>query len=196
MFKHISLCTYPYCSKSSLSLIYSVPNLYVGAETISRTRVAPRKINVDAVKDPKLLVDEVSKLLYMDEREARGFIGGTTITAYRRVHEIIASVLDRTIALRGADVNTFQKMVHELLVELSKALVLVKYQRARGQLSDGLATNLESLIDITTRILKDLPTKPSSTQDHSSIVENVVNTLTRARTLLDALATLVYTYGR
>ncbi|MEM3979947.1 MAG: hypothetical protein QXF79_01660, partial [Ignisphaera sp.] len=97
---------------------------------------------------------------------------------------------------RGADVNTFQKMVHELLVELSKALVLVKYQRARGQLSDGLATNLESLIGITTGILKDLLTKPSSTQDYSSIVENVVNTLTRARTLLDALATLVYTYGR
>jgi|GEM_PF-800947 len=191
---YVSVQTH-YYSRSSLSLnIFS--SHYIKAEIISHARVAPCKVNVDAVKDPKILVDEVSRLLYMNEREARGFIGGTTITAFRRVHEIIASVLDRTIALRGADVNTFQKMVHELLAELSKALVLVRYQRARDQLSDGLTTNLESLIGITISILKDLLTKPSSTKDYSSIVENVINTLTRARTLLDALATLVYTYGR
>lgn len=158
--------------------------------------MVPRKINVDAVKDPQLLFDEVSKLLNIGEGEAKGLIGGTTITAYRRVHEVIASTFDRAITLRGADINTYQKVAQELLVELSKALVLVRYQRSRDQLSDGLAMNLESLIGSTANILKDSLTKLKNIQNYGGVIENVVNTLTRARTLLDALATLVYMYGR
>lgn len=132
----------------------------------------------------------------MGKGEAKRLIRGTTVTAYRRVHEVIASALDKVIVLRGADVNTFQRIAQELLVELSKALVLVRYQRARKQLSDGLATNLESLITSTSSILKDSLAKLGSTQNYGGIVENVVSTLTRVRTLLDALVTLVYMYGK
>lgn len=132
----------------------------------------------------------------MGEEGSRELIRGTTITAYRRVHEIAASVFDRALVLKGVDRDAFQRMVQELLVELGKALILVRYQRARRQLSEGLATNLELLIGTAINSLKESVANLGKVHDHRGVVENVVNTLIRARTLLDALATLVYAYGK
>lgn len=132
----------------------------------------------------------------MSKEEAKQLIEDTTVTACRRVHEVVASVFDRALALKGVDKDVFQRMMQEILVELSKALILVKYQHARDQLSEGLATNLESLIGTVINSLKESLSKLGKVQDHRNIMENVVNTLTRARTLLDALVTLVYAYGK
>lgn len=140
------------------------------------------------------MVEEIGRLLYIDDGEK--LIGNTTKTAYRRVHEVVASLFDRALALKGVDKDTFQKMVRELLVELNKALILVKYQHARGQLSGGLAVNLESLIKAVINYLKESLTNLEKVQDHKNIAENVINILTRARTLLDAIATLVYAHAK
>jgi len=152
------------------------------------------------ITNSQCLVNEVDKLLLMNEEEAKGLIGDTTVTAYRRVHEVIASVLDRVVmlkALRSDDKVTFQKILQELLIELSRALVLVKYQQARKQLFHCLAMKLASLVRATSRILrKSLDELNKNAQNYDDIVENVVNTLIRARTLLDALTTLVYMYGK
>ncbi|MEM1731356.1 MAG: hypothetical protein QXY26_09565 [Ignisphaera sp.] len=152
------------------------------------------------ITNPQCLVEKVNKYLVMNEEEAKSLIGSTTVTAYRRIHEVIASVLDRVVtlkALRSDDKVTFQKILQELRVELSRAHVLIKYQQAREQLSKGLAMELVSLVRTTSNILGESLDKLSKeAQNYDDIVENVVNALIRVRTLLDALTTLVYMYGK
>ena len=71
------------------------------------------------------------------------------------------------------------------MLELSKAMIMVKYQLAREQVGRGLADQLVALID---NILNELKAKKKP--------EEVHEVLERARTLLDSIATIVYTYGK
>lgn len=82
-------------------------------------------------------------------------------------------------------------MVQELLIDLSRALILIRYQKAREQLSESLALNLELIVRTVVDKLKSALAPGSKTN-----IDDVVNVMTSARTLLDAFATLVYTYGR
>ena len=100
------------------------------------------------------------------------------MTAYRRVHEVIASTFDRIIEARRSGGSP-----SNLLVDLSRCLVMVKYQLARGQLSEGLANLLTTLL---TQII-------NRARASQSDLEQVVS---RARTLIDALAVIVFRLGK
>ncbi len=126
-----------------------------------------------ALTDPKNLSDEVQKLLSFDKEKAERFLGHTTLTAYRRVHEIVTSAIDRAITRNDPKAS---------LIDFSKALIMVKYQQARDQISDRLARNISAILQVLIEDAK------NSKLDRNKLIS--------ARTLLDALAVLTYSYGR
>jgi len=111
--------------------------------------------------------------LSLPPHTARTIIGKTSSTAYRRVHEIVTSALDRLIASAKYDSS--------LLIDLSKALIMVRYQAARGQLSDVIANYIDSMLRSIIDIAK------TSWSEAKGFAE-------KARTILDALAVLIYEY--
>jgi len=140
----------------------------------SRSPRAPQlEVNVNALRNEDLLVQEVRRILSHGFEEARRIIGKTSITAYRRVHEVVASALDRLASAGKRDKS--------LLVDLSKALILVRYQYARDQISEGIARYVE---DVVKGVL----------DEAGKDWENARKVARNARTLLDALAVLVYEY--
>ncbi|MET1101573.1 MAG: hypothetical protein ABWW69_03740, partial [Pyrodictiaceae archaeon] len=119
----------------------------------------------------------VRKILGMDPGKAEKLVGKTTVTAYRRLHEIIGSVLDRLGEARR------EEQLPRILVDLAKSLIMVRYQRARDQVSAELASALEAIVN--------------GVLDRASRSQGEISSIARrARTLLDSLAVLVYQVGR
>ena len=139
-----------------------------------------RRIVSNALASDEGLADAVQQLLSLDKKSAEKFVERTTITAYRRVHEVVGSTLDRIIEIIRA--GRYEELLRTI-VDLSRCLILVKYQVARKQLSKDLATSLETLINYVMGVVR----KRS---------QNVGDIVSRARTLLDALAVLVYQVGK
>ncbi|MCC6055483.1 MAG: hypothetical protein LM583_02245 [Desulfurococcaceae archaeon] len=131
------------------------------------------EFNPQVLRDEKLLVNEVEKILSLSPHSIRTIVGRTSGTAYRRVHEIVTSALDRLTASAKYDPS--------LLIDLSKALIMVRYQAARGQLSDVIADYIDSML----RSIID--TAKTSWSEAKGFAE-------KARTILDALAVLIYEY--
>ena len=144
------------------------------------TRIDGRKMVSNALASDEGLADAVHQLLSLDRESARRFVGSTTITAYRRVHEVVGSTLDRIIEVVRA--GRYEELL-KAIVDLSRCLILVKYQVARKQLSEDLATSLETLVSHVMGVVRRRS-------------QNVGDIVSRARTLLDALAVLVYQVGR
>jgi len=122
------------------------------------------------------LAKTIQDLFKMQEKQARRLIGDTTVTAYRRVHEVATSSLERTHEFIR------RKNPKQALPLLIKSLILINYQEAREQLSKGLAN-----------ILREVFNNIISGASKGTINEQAVE---RARILLDALAVLVYQYGK
>jgi ATP-dependent Zn protease len=149
----------------------------VCGETLSLSSKPQPKLefNSQVLRDEKLLVNEVEKILSLPPHIVRTIIGKHSKTAYRRVHEIVASALDRLIASAKYDPS--------LLIDLSKALIMVRYQAAREQLPDAIANYIDSML----RSIID--TAKTSWSEAKGFAE-------KARTILDALAVLIYEYAR
>jgi DNA-binding ferritin-like protein (Dps family) len=111
------------------------------------------------------------------------YIGNTTITAYRRVHEILGSVLD--FVAQTADEKQWSEVVSRLALELSRAKVIVNYQLAREQLSQDIARLLNNVLDSLEKALRDEKRK-----------KEIRDLAERSRALIDALAVFVYRYGK
>jgi len=121
------------------------------------------------------LSQEVRKILSIDRSTALRLIGDTTRTAYRRVHEVVSSALDR--------VSESARYSPDLLLDLSKALILVKYQLAREQISSNIAEYVEKAL---TAVID------AASRDWESAKRLARN----SRTLLDSLAVMVYMYAK
>jgi len=115
-------------------------------------------------------------ILTMREADARRLMGKTTVTAYRRVHEVLSSALDEVE--RGRDPS-------EAVLALTKSLILVKYQVAREVVSPQLASYIEPIIMNVLSCVKE-------SRDLIKCRDRARN----ARLILDALAVLVYQHGR
>ena len=126
------------------------------------------------------LATTISRILSMDESQVRRAIGNTTSTAYRRVHDVIATTLDRIVE---ASRNRRSEELSRLMVELSRCLIVVRYQLARKQISPDIANNLMNVINTVINNIK-------------SGSQNIEQVALRARTLLDAIAVLVYQFGK
>jgi hypothetical protein len=112
----------------------------------------------------------------MRDVDARRLMGKTTVTAYRRIHEVLSSALDEVE--RGRDPS-------EAVLALTKSLILVKYQVAREVVSYQLASYIEPIITNLLSCVKEF-------RDLIKCRDRARN----ARLILDALAVLVYQHGR
>jgi hypothetical protein len=110
-------------------------------------------------------------------------IGDTTKTAYRRVHEVLASVLDFA-ARAAADESQWKTVYNKLVVELSRARIIVNYQLAREQISQDIATLLNDVLNAIDSAVRN---------NQREVVQELAE---RGRVLIDALAVLVYRFGK
>jgi uncharacterized membrane protein YccC len=156
------------------------------------------------LRNEKLLVSEIERILGLSEQEASGIIGKTSDTAYRRVHEILTSALDRVVEVVHAEKLKFEsieasgqripeqeieevkKSLLALLTDLSKALIMVRYQRARGQIATSLANYTDSIVR---NVIDHIKSVESIDKEKLQEIERLA---TNARSLLDSLAVLVY----
>jgi len=148
-----------------------------------------------ALENDELLIQIVQRLLPLDERrfsELKRLVGGTTTSAYRRVHEPLAAILDEAMRglggiQRSGGQQDIERIKSKLLLDLSRALILVKYQGARGQLSEGIENALTTIIN---RLINDIRGVQVGN------IEKTMKVFERARVLIDALAVLTYELGR
>lgn len=126
------------------------------------------------------ILESIYDILKLDDRQARTLIGFTSVTAYRRVHEIVTSALDEVIRRKPST-----EELKRISLLLARALVLIEYQEAREQITSGLATVLK-------RVMQQLIDDITKKKDVSIVVKDAEY----ARALLDAIAVLVYKYGR
>ncbi|MEM1907384.1 MAG: hypothetical protein QW562_06060 [Thermosphaera sp.] len=132
----------------------------------------------EALTDDIKLSETVRELLSLDEYRAKQLIGKTTGTAFRRIHEHVTAVFDRAMEILSTP-SKRDAGRGEIVVGLTKGLILVKYQLSRNQISPRLASALEAVLNnLINSIGKDESAKMFQ----------------RARTLLDAYAVLIYRY--
>lgn len=140
------------------------------------------KFNPSSLETEKLLVDEIEKILRLSKKdeEADRFIGKTSSTAYRRVHEIVTSGLDKLIDSKTRDPT--------ILTDLVRALIQVRYQASRHQISSNLADYLDKILSEVIRAVKNAGTDEEW--------EKAKKLAFNARLILDAIIVLVTTKRR
>lgn len=133
----------------------------------------------------------VNMILGLSKDHAIKFIGGTTITAYRRVHEVITSALDEiTKRMPSKSPEEVRKELGAIELMIARSLILINYQEAREQISENLARLLKGVMETVSKVLAEI-SKPG-TQDLNRLIERA----NKARSVLDSVAVLVYKYGR
>lgn len=151
------------------------------------SRILPIEKFSESLKNSSALADLVKQLIGLPEDQGRSLLRGTTISGYRRVHEFITSAIDRSIeiCITAGSGKLNDRDINEITVLITRGLILIDYQVARGQLSEELANRIKRvLIDILDNVKKD------------STAENIRRLFESARIVLDALAILAYKYGR
>jgi len=125
----------------------------------------------------ELTSNVATQILTLKEDVAKyQLIRDTTVTAYRRVHEIVSSALEEVE--RGTEIS-------QAILALTKALIHVRYQLARNLISQELVNQIEPIVGAVLDCVK-------TQKDTSKCREHARN----GRVLLDALAVLVYEHGK
>ena len=134
----------------------------------------------NAVKDfsPNATSECIDKIIQVTENQRieESIVGKTTIHAYRRLHEIIASSLDSCISM--------VEDTGHLLISLARAKVMIKYQESRGQISKGIANLLMILVNGVEKKAKE------------GEMKTIRHVCSQGRLLLDSIAVLVYDFDK
>jgi CRISPR/Cas system CSM-associated protein Csm2 small subunit len=147
-----------------------------------------------SIESDEKLYEIVDQIMKLPEYQIKRILGGTSTTAYRRVHERLASSIDKILEkLRNyknvKDINV-RDIAGTALSDLTRSLILLRYQNARGQISDDLRSILESIVS---KLVNDIKSLQSS---DSEKLKELRKKLERARSLIDAIAVLAYEYGK
>ncbi|WP_016729965.1 hypothetical protein [Saccharolobus islandicus] len=94
-------------------------------------------------------------------------------TSYRKIHEILATILDTAEGMNSNDAISFLKK------QLPRVYVIIEYQNARGQIYNGLR---DLLINVVDELL-------------SANTSNIKNLIRNARLLIDSLAVIAKEVG-
>lgn len=94
-------------------------------------------------------------------------------TSYRKIHEVLVNILDSAEEMDVQQAKTFLKD------QLSRAYVIIKYQKARDQINDQLS-------DILIKMINELS---------AADVNNVKELIRRARLLVDSIAVIAKEVG-
>ncbi len=79
-----------------------------------------------------LVLQTINKLGYK-------YINGTTKTAYRKLHSILTTILEKLM--------TSPESINKYMADLVEATILVKYQAERGQLNSFLSNDLVAILN-------------------------------------------------
>jgi CRISPR/Cas system CSM-associated protein Csm2 small subunit len=142
-----------------------------------------------SIESDEKLYEIVDQIMKLPEYQIKRILGGTSTTAYRRVHERLASSIDRILE-RLRNYKNVKDIAGPALSDLTRSLILLRYQNARGQISDDLRSILESIVS---KLVNDIKSLQSS---DSEKLEELRKKLERARSLIDAIAVLAYEYGK
>lgn len=142
-----------------------------------------------SLEEPGELPALVRYLLEMRREDASHILRGTTSTAFRRIHEHITSAIDRALEVlthSPASGKLDEKIRNEVSLLFTRGYILVNYQEARGQLSRELADRIKAMIS---RVLDEL-------RGEKTDAVRLRGMLNSMRTLMDAMAVLVYRHAR
>lgn len=142
-----------------------------------------------AIAEPSKLSELVRRLMEMQREDALRLIGrNTTRSGIRRIHEYVTSAIDISMSIlrksSGDDVPA--EDANRIALMLTRGLILVKYQAARGQLGGELPALIEAAIK---KVLKTVKPTGSKRRDIERVLES-------ARTLMDGLLVLAYMHAR
>ena len=141
----------------------------------------PDIINID-LKNVENVSNFVRDILAKSKEEAEliKVVKKTTKSSYRRVHEIASSALEEVE--RGKNPTS-------AITALTKSLILVKYQEARGLLVGQLPRYIEHILSKVLECMQEASKKQGGNiHDCREMAKN-------GKMILDALAVLVYQYG-
>jgi len=143
----------------------------------------------NALKNDLELNNLIQRTFRLDKRSLESIMGKTTTTAYRRIHTQLAITIDRVIEKlrkREKDKGLDESEKSEILLDLSRSLILVEYQRARKQISKDVAN---MLIDVINGLVDSVRQREIDVDDLRKIFE-------RGRALIDTFAVIAYEYGK
>jgi len=96
-------------------------------------------------------------------------------TSYRKIHEILATILDTAEGMNSNDAISFLKK------QLPRVYVIIEYQNARGQIYNGLR-------DLLINVINELLSANASNIKNENLIRN-------ARLLIDSLAVIAKEVG-
>jgi CRISPR/Cas system CSM-associated protein Csm2 small subunit len=143
----------------------------------------------NALKNDLELSNLIQRTFRLDRHSLIRILGKTTTPAYRRIHEQLAATIDRAIEKlrkRERDKGLDESERSEILLDLSRSLILIEYQRARDQISQDVAN---ILINVINGLLDSVRQREINVDDLRKIFE-------RGRALIDTFAVIAYEYGR
>jgi hypothetical protein len=142
----------------------------------------PDIINID-LKNVENVSNFVRDILAKSKEEAEliKVVKKTTKSSYRRVHEIASSALEEVE--RGKNPTS-------AITALTKSLILVKYQEARKLLVGQLPRYIEQILS------KVLECMQEASREQGANIHNCREMAKNGKMILDALAVLVYQYGK
>jgi hypothetical protein len=124
---------------------------------------------------------EAERIIGEGKKDEKGEAKKTTISSYRRVHEIASSALEEVE--RGKNPTS-------AITALTKSLILVKYQEARGLLLGQLPRYIEQILS------KVLGCMQEALEGQGDKIHECREMAKNGKMILDALAVLVYQYGK
>jgi F420-0:gamma-glutamyl ligase len=154
-------------------------------------RPQPRLSNqaAQSIDSDEKLYEIVDQIMKLPKNQIERILGDTSTTAYRRVHKMLALSIDRILE-RLRNYKNVKDIAGPALSDLTRSLILLRYQNARGQISNDLRSILESIVS---KLVNDIKSLQSS---DSEKLEELRKKLERARSLIDAIAVLAYKYGK
>jgi CRISPR/Cas system CSM-associated protein Csm2 small subunit len=154
-------------------------------------RPQPRLSNqaAQSIDSDEKLYEIVDQIMKLPKNQIERILGDTSTTAYRRVHKMLALSIDRILE-RLRNYKNVKDIAGPALSDLTRSLILLRYQNARDEISNDLRSILESIVS---KLVNDIKSLQSS---DSEKLEEFRKKLERARSLIDAIAVLAYKYGK
>ena len=154
-------------------------------------RPQPRLSNqaAQSIDSDEKLYEIVDQIMKLPKNQIERILGDTSTTAYRRVHKMLALSIDRILE-RLRNYKNVKDIAGPALSDLTRSLILLRYQNARDEISNDLRSILESIVS---KLVNDIKSLQSS---DSEKLKELRMKLERARSLIDAIAVLAYKYGK
>jgi len=116
---------------------------------------------------------------------------GTSMSAYRKLHSLITSILDKIVELKPDDPNI--NVLANILSELTSTTLLVQYQKERGLLSRDIADGLYNILVELIREIERYYAYPNKTDATARKYFDNIRSIARAiKIIIDGIVAFNY----